>query len=115
MIRLAQNETGIDVPAYFHAILFAYQTRLKEILGSGEAIFVHPVLATISRIDAEKGLSTIRGNSLAEILDNFAKDLTASKMVEKACLSKMVQRTLRSTLMGVFLQSTLMMCLSPRM
>ncbi len=85
---MSQNETTIDIPAYFHTILFAYQTRLKQILGSGEAVFVQPVLATIGKIDAEKGLSTIRGSTPAEILENFAKDLTASKVVEKAWLEQ---------------------------
>jgi hypothetical protein len=76
------------VPALFHVILFAYQKKLNEVLGSGEAIFVHPVLATISKIDKKNGLSVIRGGSLAEVFENFAKDLEASKVVEKAWFEK---------------------------
>ena len=63
------EQTALNVPAFFHALLFAYQKKLVEVLGSGEAIFVHPVLDTISKIDKEKGLSTIRGNSIDEVLE----------------------------------------------
>ena len=85
---MTESETALNVPAFFHAILFAYQKKLNEVLGSGEAIFVHPVLATISKIDKEKGLSTIRGGTLAEVFENFAKDVEASKVVEKAWFEK---------------------------
>ena len=85
---MTESETALNVPAFFHAILFAYQKKLNEVLGSGEAIFVHPVLATISKIDKEKGLSTIRGDTLAEVFENFAKDVEASKVVEKAWFEK---------------------------
>jgi hypothetical protein len=82
------ERTALNVPAFFHALLFAYQKKLVEVLGSGEAIFVHPVLDTISKIDKEKGLSTIRGNSIDEVLSNFAKDLLASQVVQKAWFEK---------------------------
>lgn len=85
---MTASETALNVPAFFHALLFAYQKKLNEVLGSGEAIFVHPVLATISKIDRKSGLSTIRGSTLAEIFENFAKDLEASKVVEKAWFEK---------------------------
>ena len=85
---MAESDTALNVPAFFHAILFAYQKKLNEVLGSGEAIFVHPVLETISKIDKKNGLSMIRGGSLAEVFENFAKDLVASKVVEKAWFEK---------------------------
>ena len=84
----ATVSTALNVPAFFHAILFAYQKKLSQVLGSGEAIFVHPVLETISRIDKEKGLSTIRGETLDEVLSNFAEDLLASQVVTKAWFEK---------------------------
>jgi hypothetical protein len=61
---LAESDTTLNVPALFHAILFAYQKKLNEVLGSGEAIFVHPVLETICKIDRKSGLSVIRGGSI---------------------------------------------------
>jgi phosphoribosylaminoimidazole (AIR) synthetase len=76
-VWLAESDTALNVSALLHTILFAYQKKLNEVLGSGEAIFVHPVLATISKIDKKSGLSVIRGGSLAEVFENFAKDLVA--------------------------------------
>jgi hypothetical protein len=52
---LSESDAALNVPAFFHAILFAYQKKLSEVLGSGEAIFVHPVLETISNIDRKNG------------------------------------------------------------
>ena len=81
---MSTPETPINVPALFHTVLFAYQKKLKEVLDSGEAIFTHPILKLISEIDREKNLINVRGKTTAEKLDNFAKDLVASKVVETA-------------------------------
>jgi hypothetical protein len=67
--------------------------ELVEVLGSGEAIFVHPVLDTISKIDKEKGLSTIRGESIDDVFSNFAKDLLASLLFKMRGLKRTVKTT----------------------
>ncbi len=85
---MTENQTAIDVPALFHSILFAYQKNLKEVLGSGEAIFVQPVLKTLDRLDKEKGIHSIRGKTVNEKLENFAKDLVTSQAVKKAEFKK---------------------------
>ena len=85
---MSEQLSPTDVPALLHTILFAYQKKLKEVLGSGEAIFVYPVLDTINRIDTEKKLNSIRGDSLDEILDNFGKDMVASNFFKKAWFEK---------------------------
>ena len=41
VLRLIPSNT-LDIPTFFHTILFAYQKKLKDILGPGGAIFVHP-------------------------------------------------------------------------
>jgi hypothetical protein len=81
---MSASETSVNVPALFHTVLFAYQKKLKEVLGTGEAIFTHPILKLIGEIDREKNLVNFRGKTTAEILENFAQDLVASKVVEKA-------------------------------
>jgi hypothetical protein len=85
-MSLPDNAT--NVPALFHAVLFAYQKKLKEVLNSGEAIFTHPILKMLSDIDQEKNLTNRRGKDIAEVFDNFAKDLMASKVVENAWFEK---------------------------
>jgi len=86
---MVESEGTIDLPTFFHTILFAYQKRLKDILGSGEAIFVHPVLETISLIEKEGELNLLKGETLDEIYENFSKQLVESKVVEKAWFEKL--------------------------
>ena len=86
---MTESETPLDVPMFFHTILFAYQKKLRELLGTGEAIFVHPILDTISRIDKMNNLHVIRGKNLDEILANYSKDVMASKVVQKAFFEKL--------------------------
>jgi hypothetical protein len=62
--------------------------KLKEVLGSGEAIFIHPVLETLNKIDSEKKLNSIRGETLDEVLDNFGRDVVASNFFKKAWFEK---------------------------
>lgn len=78
------ESNGIDIPTFFHTILFAYQKKLKDILGSGEAIFVHPILDTITIIEREKGLNLIKGETLDEVFENFANELKKTKIVAEA-------------------------------
>lgn len=85
---MAENQTSLDVPALFHAILFAYQKSLKNILGSGEAIFVQPVLETLDKLDKEKGLHVTRGKNADAVLENFALDLVATQTIKKASFEK---------------------------
>jgi len=89
MDPMIELESAIDMPTFFHTILFAYQKRLEDILGSGEVIFVHPVLETISLIEKEKGLNLIQGETLDEIYENFSKQLVRSKVVKKAWFEKL--------------------------
>lgn len=85
---MAENQNTINVPALFHSILFAYQKNLKAVLGSGEAIFVEPVLKTMEKLDKDKGINSLKGKSIDETLVNFAKDLVASQAVTKASFEK---------------------------
>jgi hypothetical protein len=87
--KLAEPRNEFDIPTFFHTILFAYQKKLKDILGSGEAVFVHPVLDTINLIEREKGLNLIKGETLDEVLDNFAKELMKTGFVKEVSFEKL--------------------------
>jgi hypothetical protein len=82
-------EPIIDIPTFFHTLLFAYQKKLKDILGSGEAVFVHPVLETINMFEKEKGLQLIKGETLDEIFENFSKKLVNAKVVREAWFERL--------------------------
>ena len=83
------DSKGLDIPTFFHTILFAYQKKLKDILGSGEAVFVHPVLDTISLIEHEKGLNLIKGETLDEVFENFANEMKKTGAITEATFKKL--------------------------
>lgn len=86
---MTEPKSSFDVPTFFHTILFAYQKKLKEILGSGEAVFVHPVLNTINLVEREKGLNLIKGETLDDVFDNFAKELEKTGFVKEVSFEKL--------------------------
>jgi len=51
------------VTAIFHTILFAYQKAIRDILGSGQAIFAQPVMETIKKISEEYQIELIKGKA----------------------------------------------------
>jgi len=83
------ESSKFDIPTFFHTILFAYQKKLKDILGSGEAIFVHPVLDTISLIEREHGLDLTKGETLDEVFENFAKEMKKTGAVTEVKFKKL--------------------------
>lgn len=86
---MSKEKPELDIPTFFHSILFAYQKKLKDILGSGEAVFVHPVLDTFNIIEREKGLQLIDGESVEEVLNNFQDKLMKTGLVKKVKFEKM--------------------------
>jgi hypothetical protein len=79
----------MDIPTFFHAILFSYQKKLKDILGPGEAVFVHPVLDTFNVIAHEKGMELVDGETLDDVLENFQKELKKTGLVKEASFEKL--------------------------
>lgn len=86
---MVDSEPIMDIPTFFHTMLFAYQKKLKDILGSGEAVFVHPVLETINMFEKKKGLKLIKGETLDEIFENFSKKLVNANVARRAWFEKL--------------------------
>jgi SHS2 domain-containing protein len=72
---MVEQKAPIDISTFFHTILFAYQKTLKDILGSGEAALLHPILDRINLVENKKNLNFIQGKDLDEILENFLEEL----------------------------------------
>lgn len=72
---LTEQEQAVDIPTFFHTILFAYSKTLKEILGSGEAALIHPILEKIILVQNKKNLNLIQGENIDEVLANFLEEL----------------------------------------
>lgn len=85
---MSKEKPALDIPTFFHSILFSYQKKLKEILGSGEAVFVHPVLDTFNTIERERELHLIDGESVDEVLNNFQDQLMKTGLVKKVKFEK---------------------------
>jgi len=62
-----------DVGTLLHGILFAYQKSVRDILGTGSAVFVHPVLSIIKRINRRAGVNLIKGRNIDEVFENLSK------------------------------------------
>ena len=82
-----------DVGAIFHGILFAYQKATANILGSGAAVFVHPILDIIKKISDRIGINLINSNDLDEVFDNFSKVMPTSGLVKGFRFEKVNDQT----------------------
>lgn len=72
-----------DVAALFHCLFFAYQKTVEKVLGSGSAIFVHPTLEFLAKIDEKRGLNLIKGKSVEETWDNLSRFFLKSGVVKE--------------------------------
>lgn len=79
----------LDIGTLLHGILFAYQKSLKDILGTGSATFVHPVLDIIKRINKRTGVNLIKGRDIDEVFENLSKVMATTGLVERFQFEKL--------------------------
>lgn len=87
--NVGDSEAIMNVPAFFHAMLFAYQKTTRQILGSGENVLLHPMLTTLELVYNKQGLDLTKGETLDEVFQNFAKELEKTGFVESASFKKL--------------------------
>ena len=80
-----------DLATLLHTILFAYQKSVRDILGSGAAIFVQPVLTTVNLLHEKFNIPIIQGQNIEEVMENYAKLLMSSGLVKSATVEKLPQ------------------------
>lgn len=88
-VETRRGLTELDFGTLFHSILFAYQKALKDILGTGSAVFVHPVLKTVARINEKQDVNLIEGKTIDEVFDNLSKLLEDSRFVREFRFEKL--------------------------
>ena len=71
-----------EVANLLHSLLIAYQVTLRDILGSGRAIFVCPVLDNFTKINKATAVHVAEGQSLDTSLENLSKTIKASGLVD---------------------------------
>jgi len=79
----------MHIGSLLHGILFAYQKCVKEILGTGATIFVHPVLDIIQTIDKKTGVNLIRGGDIDEVFANLSEIMPTSGIVREFRFEKL--------------------------
>ena len=78
-----------DIGTLLHGILFAYQKSLKKVLGTGDAIFVHPILDIIQTITKKTGVNLIKGRDIAEVFENLSEIMPTSGIVKEFRFEKL--------------------------
>ena len=79
---------ALDAGALFHCLLFAYQKAVKEILGSGCSVFVHPTLDLLKKIDMKRNLNLIKGKNLDETWRNLSEFFLKANLVKEFSFRK---------------------------
>ncbi|MEM3626639.1 MAG: hypothetical protein QXZ25_01285 [Candidatus Bathyarchaeia archaeon] len=78
-----------DIGTLLHAILFAYQKAVKDILGTGAAIFVHPVLDTMKRINEKAGVNLLKGRDIDEVFENMSVIMPTTGIIREFRFEKL--------------------------
>ena len=87
------EKRSLDVATLFHSMLIAYQMALRDILGSGRAVFVCPVLENFAKITEATGVHLAEGQSLDAAIQNLSKAIKASGLVKDLGLEKLGVQT----------------------
>lgn len=77
----------LDVATLLHCLLFAYQKAAKEILGTGTAVFVHPTLELLRKIDEKRNLN-LKAKNLDEAWANLSDFFLKSNIVKEFSFKK---------------------------
>ncbi|MGD2066064.1 MAG: hypothetical protein PVI43_02700 [Candidatus Bathyarchaeota archaeon] len=74
---------GEKIAMFMHEILFAYQKSMREILGSGSAVFLHPTLDIINRVNRDARKNLTERNDIQEVFGIMSKAFLNSGIVKE--------------------------------
>lgn len=89
LCKMKEGLDPLDIGTLLHGILFAYQKTTKDTLGTGAAIFVHPVLNIIKGISKRSGVSLIKGSNIDEVFENLSRVMPTTGLVKSFGLEKL--------------------------
>ena len=81
----------LDVGTIYHNLLFSYQRSLKLHLGSRSAIYVHPTLEHLLRMEEDGGLKLADSKTFEEAVSAFGDFLAKGKIVRNCLLEKIAE------------------------
>ncbi|MEM3880999.1 MAG: hypothetical protein QXD19_04555, partial [Candidatus Bathyarchaeia archaeon] len=76
-------EFMLDIGTLLHNLLFAYEKAVKEVVGSGKAVFIHPTLEILKKIDEKRGLGLMKGKNLDEAWSNLSNFFLRGKCCKR--------------------------------
>jgi len=79
----SQFDKLLNVEILFHILLFIHKGILKDILGSGAAIFEHPTFDALTRVLERENINLVKGETVEEALENFSRLLQDSGLVKE--------------------------------
>ena len=83
---------GEKIAMFMHEILFAYQKSMREILGPGSAVFLHPTLDIINRVNRETRKKLTENNDIQEVFGIISKAFLNSGIVKDFRLEKITAK-----------------------
>ena len=83
---------GEKIALFMHEILFAYQKSMREILGSGSAVFLHPTLDTLNKINKQARKSLTEGKNIDQIFGILAKTFSNTGIVKELRFEKIAPK-----------------------
>ena len=81
-----------EIGTLFHGILFAYQKSIRDIMGTGYAVFMHPILDIIKKISENTGINLIKGRNLDEVFENLSKVMPTTGLVREFRFEKIAPK-----------------------
>jgi hypothetical protein len=83
------EDTSYEALKLFYSLLVSYELALKEILGSGQAVFVQPVLNNFTKLNEVTGLRLRRTQSVEETLQRLSKIFEAAGLLRRFQFEKL--------------------------
>ena len=80
-IFLIMMDNCVDMSNFFHTMLFAYQKSVKDILGTGEAVLIHPIFEKILCVSYKQNRDLIEADP-AKYLETFMENLLKKGIVK---------------------------------
>lgn len=65
----------------FHSMLVSYKLVLRELLGSGQAIFVQPVLANFARLNEASSFKPFQGENMNEAFQSLSEIFRSAGLI----------------------------------
>jgi hypothetical protein len=85
----SQFDRLLDVEILFHILLFIHKGIIKDILGTGAAIFDHPTFDALRKVLEKEDIHLVKGETVEEALENYSRLLQDSGLVKEVRFEKL--------------------------